>query len=194
MKPDRKEELLTRWLDDVLTGEERAEMEPLLKEHPEWEREREEFLQMRATLRAEIPAEEEPPYPDFFNAHLERLVRERRGAVAPSGDERPGFWATLRWWLAPAAAGAMLLAFLAGMQIRDPGSEGPPLAANIMPAVYTYTPVASVKATTMEDASLGGTVIVLDGLEAIPDSVDLFQTAGYSPRDRSVFISTDRTF
>ena len=76
MNEKRKEELLIRWMDGGMTGAERLELEPYLASHPELEAEREAFLTMRNELRAAVPASVEPPYPDFFNAHLERLIRE----------------------------------------------------------------------------------------------------------------------
>ena len=82
MNDDRKEELLTRWMDDALSAEELRELEPVLAENPDLNEERVDYRKLRDELKAAIPAEVEPPYPDFFNAHLERLVREA------SGDEQ----------------------------------------------------------------------------------------------------------
>jgi hypothetical protein len=193
MKPERKDELLARWFDEHLTEAEREEFEPLLREHPEWEGEREDYRKLRAALKESLPAEQDPPYTDFFHAHLARRIRhEREAAVARKHGDRSGIRASWRWWLAPATAGAMLLAFFAGMQIGDPSKRMPPVAS--VPAVFTYTPLSSVEATAMEDAALGGTVIVLEGLDALPDSVDLFQTAGVATGEDRVLVSTTTVY
>ena len=81
------------------------------------------------------------------------------------------------------------LAFLAGMQLgnaRDGGRlvEAGPAA----PAVYS--PIASVQAEAMREESLDGMVIVMEGLDDIPSSVDLFQTAEQTDASDLYTIST----
>jgi len=189
MNQNRKEELLTRWMDGVLTDAEQVELAPYLAAHPELEAEREGIQRMRGEIRRVIPASEDPPYPDFFNAHLERLISEDRGAVVEEPRPANGLWRMLSLWLAPAAAAAVVLAFLAGMQLghaRDGG--GPAVADAMAPAVYS--PIATVQAAALQDESFGGTVIVLEGLDAIPNSVDLFQTAEQSAASELYMIST----
>ena len=189
MDENRKEELLTRWIDGVLSEAEQREWESYLAGHPELETEREAFQTVRAELRAAVPAKVEPPYPDFFNAHLERLIRESRSAVGEEAKPAPGVWRMLSWWLAPAAAAALVLAFFLGMQIGGPQDGG--LEASVggsVPAVYS--PIASVEAAAVTDKSFGGTVIVLEGLDAIPSSVDLFQASTPGRAPGAYYIST----
>ncbi len=189
MNQNRREELLIRWMDGVLTDTERDELAPFLAEHPELDEERTGFLRMRGEIRSVIPVSEEPPYPEFFNTHLERLISEERGAVVEEPKPASGLWRMLSWWLAPAAAAAVVLAFLAGMQMgTSHDGEGLGIAGTIAPAVYS--PVASVKASAMLDESFGGTVIVMEGLEEIPKSVDLFQTADQTSASDVYMIST----
>ena len=71
-------------MDGTLSAEEHGELEPFLQKHPELEGEREEYLRLREELRSVLPAEVEPPYPEFFNTHLMRQIREgeREEAVA----------------------------------------------------------------------------------------------------------------
>lgn len=185
----RKQELLTRWMDGVLTDEERKEFGPYLAERPELERERDAFIAMRTELRAAMPASVEPPYPDFFNTHLERLIRESRSAIGAEAKPASGVWRMLSWWLAPAAAGAVVLAFFAGMRLGGPG-DGAVMASagTLIPAVYS--PIASVHVEAMQDDTVGATVIVLDGLEEIPDSVDLFQASVPGQAPEGYYIST----
>ena len=49
MNKDRKEELLTRWMDDALSEEELRELEPVLAEHPELHEEREHLATPEST-------------------------------------------------------------------------------------------------------------------------------------------------
>ena len=114
MKNDRKEELLTRWMDDGLSDEELRELEPFLAEHPELYEEKTDYARLRQELQAAIPAEVEPPFPDFFNSRLERMVREE-GRGASKTDSRRGEGSFNRiWllWMAPAATAAVVVAFL----------------------------------------------------------------------------------
>lgn len=191
MNEQRREELLTRWMDGVLTDVEQEELAPYLSKHPEMDAEREGFLRLRREIQTAIPASEEPPYPDFFNTHLERLIAEERGAVVEEPKPANGLWRMLSLWLAPAAA-AVVLAFLAGMQLGNSRDGGELMVAGpVAPAVYS--PIATVQAEAMQDESFGGTVIVLEGLEAIPNSVDLFQTADQADASDLYMISTGGT-
>ena len=128
MNDERREELLTRWMDDALSNEELRELEPILAEHPELQREREEFHAMRADLKAALPAEEEPPYPDFFNSHLERHIEGlSRGGEVEAKEEKSGLRRLWTWWMAPAATAALVVAFVAGM--KSVNQNGPGLIA-----------------------------------------------------------------
>ena len=189
MNKDRREELLTRWMDGVLTDAEQAEFAPYLGDHPELEEERQGFLQMRGEIQSVIPASEEPPYPEFFNTHLERLIVEERGAVVEEAKPPGNVWRMLSWCLAPAAAAAVVLAFLAGMRMAPEANLTAGIDAGaVTPAVYS--PVAAVEASALRDDSFGGTVIVLEGLDEIPSSVDLFQTADQADTSDLYMIST----
>lgn len=155
MNENRKEELLTRWLDDALTSDEQLELESLLESHPELRNDREEQLKIREQLRSVIPSEVEPPYPDFFNTHLERLVKDtmREPKVEKS---KPGLrlWT---WWMAPVAAAVVVAAFIAGMKSN-------PMSGSV---TEVYSPLSNVSATVMEDEELEATLIVVDGLDEL---------------------------
>lgn len=179
-------------MDGVLTEAEQSELAPHLAGHPELEAAREGFLRMRGEIRRAIPASEEPSYPEFFNTHLERLIIGERGAVVEGPKPESGVRRLLSLWLMPAAAAAVVLAFLAGMQLGHTRDGGDAVVAEpASPAVYS--PVATVQAEAMQDESVGGTVIVLEGLEAIPSSVDLFQTADRTDVSDLYMITTGGT-
>ena len=95
----------------------------------------------------------------------------------------------LSWWLAPAALAAVVLAFLLGMRFGGP-HEGPVLVSTGVAAPAVYSPLASVHARALQDETFGGTVIVLEGLDEIPNSVDLFQASAPGRAPERYYIST----
>lgn len=187
MNQNRKEELLTRWLDGALSDEELRELEPVLAEHPELSREREEYGKLREDLQAAIPAEVEPPYPDFFNVHLERLVQ---GASRSAGrdKERRSLGRLWTWWMAPAATAALVAAFILGMNMTNPNVPDP-----ISEVATAYSPVAKVESEIHQDNSLDATVIVVTGLDDVPDD-NLIGWSGSQAEAQGVFISTSLTY
>ncbi|MDE0826196.1 MAG: hypothetical protein OSA48_05240 [Akkermansiaceae bacterium] len=181
MDENRKEELLTLWMDDGLSSAEREELAPYLAKHPELEAEREEYVRLRDELRSVLPEHVEPPYPEFFNKHLMRQIREEeRMERIPAVAEVSGMWSWMRYWMVPAAAAAVVVAFLAGKEMGDrpagavATTSGAGYTGELAPGVYSA--ISSVDVTTWEDPDAGSTVIVLDGLEDIPSSVDLLKT------------------
>lgn len=173
-KPD--DTTLTLWLDDELEGEELAAVEAWAKDHPEQLAARDEIRRWRKMVSASVPATEEPPAPEIFN---ERIARTIRGEKSPATDiSKPSNIISWRTALMPLAACAgMALAFWLGMINTQPNdtTAGKPAED---PAFYpvVYTPENGVKAEWFNSVSASATVIVLDGVEAIPDNLD-FATA-----------------
>ena len=163
------EEALGRWLEDELSGSERDQVEAWVAENPEWLEWREETRSWKATLRAALPAEQEPPAAEFFDARLSRLVREEAGVAerdepVPARSEAR----TSTWWVPVAAAAGMAFCFWAGMRLAT--GTGP-ASAGTMPVVYT--PEEGVEAEVFQSDGVDGVVIVLDGVAAIPDSFEI---------------------
>jgi len=173
MDQNRKEELMTLWMDEALSPDNRREWEPYLVEHPELEAEREEYLRLRNELRAVLPAEVEPPYPDFFNTHLMRQIREEERVVKLAGSAGMRGW--LMPWLAPAAAAAVVAAFIAGREFGGTKENAVAVVPTEM-APVVYSSLSTVDVRTWENLDEGVTVIVLEGLDEIPSSVDLMKT------------------
>ncbi len=171
---------LALWLDDELSGDELAAFEAR-EVTPELLAAREETRRWRQTLAAAFPASEEPPYPDFFNSRISRSIREEakpREQAAPA--RKSAFWSS---WLLPAAACAgMAFSFWIG-RASGPDASGivesrPPVSGVLHPLVYT--PDMSVKAEWFDSSNASATVIVLQGVNAIPDSMD-FADSAYVP-------------
>jgi len=184
MKPD--DEMLARWVEDELEGGDREAVERWASGEPEWLERREHARAARRLLGGTLVADEEVPHAEFFNARIRREieVRVETPAAAPARrphSPRPGIWA----WLVPlsAAAAALVLGVWIGRSSPESGAGGALIAApSAELAPVLYTPERGVKAEVMpaEDA----TVIVLAGVEALPDSWDLPDTAALE-RDES---------
>jgi len=181
------EVLLALWLDDELQGEELARVEAWASGQPEQLAAREEVREWRRSIAAVIPADEEPPYADFFNSRIEKSIREQTAAVerisaAVSAPAKVSFW---RSWFVPATAFAgMALAFWVGTKTHSPETGGPVAKqsdSSISP-VY-YTPEQGVNAEWVKNSGKSATVIVLEGVNAIPDTLDFTETASFQNPD-----------
>lgn len=178
MNTNPDETKLALWLDDELTGAELAEMNLWAAGVPEQLAAREELRSYKNMMAGALPASEEPPYPDFFLSRVNQGIRELQAATkAPAATAVP-FWKS---WLMPVAACAgMVLAFGIGRNTTNSGKPISSLPAN-SPAVYT--PEEGVDAEWFASSNAGATVIVLQGVTAIPDSTDFTETV-YVPTAR----------
>lgn len=174
MNTNPDETHLALWLDDELEGSELAAMDQWASVHPEHLSAREEIRKFRAMMREGLPASEEPPYPDFFLSRVRQGIRDlpplHADPVRPTPAVAP-FWKS---WLFPAAACAgMVLAFGIGKQSRV---ASPSIAVMQNAAPTVYTPEEGVDAEWFAGSRGGATVIVLEGVAAIPDTTDFSET------------------
>ena len=165
---------LALWLEDELEGEELAAFEKWVAGNPELLAAREDARRWRAMMAQNIPADVEPPYADFFNHRIQKSIPDLQPA-APVAS-RPRF--SLRSWLMPIAACAgMVLAFQLGLKKAAPPEidvTGAPRAIPVEPVLYI--PENGVEAEWFDSRSAFATVIVLDGVQAIPDDIDFSHT------------------
>ncbi len=184
MNTNPDETRLALWLDDELAGADLAEMEAWAATRPEQLAARDELRSFRKMMAAHLPANEEPPYPDFFLSRVNQGIRDLQLAEAtPKPAPLVPFWRS--WFLPIAACAGMVLAFGVGRRSGDA-----PGALTVAPAVepVVYTPEEGVDAEWFSSASAGANVIVLQGVAAIPDSTDFSETV-YVPTARE----SDRT-
>jgi len=167
---------LTLWLDDELEGHELAMMESRCEAEPSLLELRERHHAWKEWMRKEIPASEEPPYAEFFNARILRSIERDRDSAASARKTASG-WASWRSWFMPfAAAAGMVIAFQLGartqpaVQVVDIDVSNAPRAIPVEPILYT--PEKGVKARWFQSTEADAFVIVLDGVPAIPDAVD----------------------
>ena len=183
MNTNPDEATLALWLDDELTGAEQAAVEAWAMVRPEQLAAREEIRLWRATISAAIPATEEPPYPDFFNSKVLQAIREQAPKPAVPVT-KPAFWKT---WLMPMSACAgMALTFWVGTKTNSPPEydvAGAPKAIPVEPVIYT--PENGVNAELFASKEASATVVVLNGVTAIPDTTD-FSATVYVPMDREI--------
>lgn len=182
MNTNPDETRLALWLDDELTGADLAEMETWAATRPEQLAAREDVRSFRKMMATNLPANEEPPYPDFFLSRVNQGIRELQHAAAPAtAAAGVPFWKS--WMMPVAACAGMVLAFGVGKRSGDT-----PGALTVVPSLspIVYTPEEGVDAQWF--ASAGANVIVLQGVSAIPDSTDFSETV-YVPTARE----SDRT-
>jgi hypothetical protein len=171
MNTNPDETKLALWLDDELTGAELAAMDAWAADMPEQLAAREELRYYRKTMAAALPASEEPPYPDFFLSRVNQGIRDLQAAEKLATPAAAPFWKS---WLMPVAACAgMVLAFGFG---RQGFMDRSPLAIAPAAKPVVYTPEEGVDAEWFASTGAGATVIVLQGISAIPDSTDFSET------------------
>ena len=175
----KDEERITRWIDGEL---DESEVEDLLAAHPELREAREAALETGRLLRKELETGDRIPFPDFFNRQVQRHIEdeqaleERKKAYAEIPEANFFSWFNFSRNLAGAALLVLIGVFIgkAFFDSRRLGSE----------IVYTYAPDPSVTATMDYNADANATVLLLDGLSAIPAAREItgHRTAGYIPR------------
>jgi len=182
MNTNPDEAKLALWLEDELQGEDLASFEAWALTQPEHIAAREEIRAWKKTISSTLPASEEPPFPDFFNSKVLQAISQSAPAAEPVKVAKPAFWKS---WLMPASAFAgMALAFWVGTKTHDqpqPQVVHHAPEVEIQPVVYTPDGVVNAVWT----AGTGSSVIVLEGVNPIPDSTDFSETA-YLDHEREI--------
>lgn len=183
MNTNPDEATLALWLDDELAGEALARVEAWALSQPEQITAREEIRVWRARMASTIPASEEPPFPDFFNSRVLQAIRD----VSPKAKilkKSPFSWNS---WLMPLVACAgIVMAFFVGKESKsEPEYDiaNAPRAIPVEPAVYT--PESGVEAKLYSSKEASATVIILNGVAAIPDDTDFSETSSI-PQEREI--------
>ncbi|MEQ1748494.1 MAG: hypothetical protein ABL974_03675 [Prosthecobacter sp.] len=157
MKTPSEDHDLSRWLDGEMTDAERASFSTRLAADPDLKAEVEMMQRMSSDLRAHLPAEMTVPYGDFFNSQIQvRLAQEE-----PLIPEARASW--LDWFRLPTLITASAAVAIAGFMIMQ---KGPAAGDSVVLSIYV--PNASVHARTFHSDEAQATVLMLDGVEAIP--------------------------
>jgi hypothetical protein len=173
MNPD--ETTLALWLEDELTGEELTAVETWASHHPEQLAAREQARHWRKTVTAVMPLSIEPPYPDFFN---HRVMQGLQEPTPPARDMAKKSFFRTSWFMPVAACAGMALTFWVGRKSQSsPGYDFANAPRAIPVEQIVYTPEHGVNAEWFASTKASATVIVLNGVTAIPDTTDFPETA-----------------
>lgn len=167
------ETTLTLWMDGELHGDELQKIEAYAKEHPELLAERDAVQAMSRSIQENIPASVEPPYPDFFNERILHAIEAERPAEATTPAPTRGSAGIWKWLAAPLAAGAMAACFYLGTQVSSPATDAGMASTNTPAPSTVYTPDSSVESNIFVAGDQQTTVIVLEGLEDVPDDMNM---------------------
>lgn len=173
MKTNPDENTLTQWMDGELEGGELQRIETWAKEHPELLAERDAIQALSSNLREHIADSVEPPSPDFFNQRILRTIREdQKATVKPPPSSSWRWW---QWLSAPLATGAMAICFYSGIQVGQTPTdmELPVTIIHTTPDSIIYTPDGTVRAAMFNTSDAKATVIVLEGLDKLPDDLEM---------------------
>ena len=181
MNTNPDETSLALWLDDELTDGSLASVEAWAATQPEQLAAREEIRRWRATMASAFPASEEPPFPEFFNS---RVIQTIRDSAPKPVAKKPFSWNS---WLMPLSACAgIVMAFWFGKQSQRPVEYDVSNAPKAIPVEsVVYTPESGVEANWFASKEASATVIVLNGVAAIPDATD-FSTTVNLPANREI--------
>lgn len=163
MKPPSENHDLIRWLDGEMNAAERASFEERLAQDDALNSEALEMKALGADIRAHLPREMTVPHADFFNSQIQVRIAQME-ARDPGAQAAPWLSSLIGWlrqpWFAVAGAAAVAVAaFLmsgAGVNVAD------------SQILSSYTPSAHVQARTFHDSDAQATVLMLDGLDAVP--------------------------
>lgn len=176
MNTNPDETTLALWLDDELQGDEAAAVNAWAEQHPEQLAAREEIRRWRGMIASALPASLEPPASEFFNGRISHAISMQQEEPAAVAKQRISWRSAL---MPLAACAGMALTFWLGGKTNSGPVEidvaGAPRAIPVEPIVYT--PERGVKAEWFASSDASATVIVLDGVDAIPDSMDFSATA-----------------
>lgn len=166
MKPPSDDQDLIRWLDGEMNETERGAFDARLKGDPILKKEAEALRALSLGIRTHLPAEMAVPHPDFFNSQIQvRIAQmeidEKRAAVS-GASPLTGLlnWLRRPWLVAVGAAAVAVLGFLWMQPLPEMQSESFILSS--------YAPDARVSARTFHDDAADATVLMLDGLDAVP--------------------------
>lgn len=158
MNTNPDDHTLLLWLEDELTGNEQTLVDAWAADQPDWLEKRESSRRWRTQVSEVMAHSMEIPQGEFFQARLMREIATSPTAMVVSSTATT-FWR--KWSLPLSVAAAIVLGFFGGVQWH----EGPQRAKTLV----TYTPEEGVKAEFFETSPAEGTVIVLNGVDALPD-------------------------
>lgn len=165
MKPPSEEHDLIRWIDGEMNETERTAFEERLKQDPVLAKEARQMRELSTSIRTHMPAEMRVPHADYFNTQIGVRITQMALDDARAKQAAPGLGAIFQWLRQPwfALAGTAALAVL-GFFLLNPATGD----ATESMILSSYTPNTHVQARTYHDNAAEATVLMLDGLDAVP--------------------------
>jgi hypothetical protein len=165
MKHPSEEHDLIRWVDGEMNENERIAFEESLKQDATLAREAQNMRALSATLRTHLPAEIHVPHADYFNTQIGVRITQMALDEVRSKQAGTSWGSILQWMRQPwfALAGATAVAVV-GFILLQPATE----SSSESLILSSYTPNTHVQAHTYHDNNAGATVLMLDGLDAVP--------------------------
>jgi hypothetical protein len=114
--------------------------------------------------------ERDIPNPDFFHSQIQRRIAA--DATKPASATAPASGSIFSWFRSPFTLASAAAVLLLGMFVlsKGPATDSP---ADHTSVASTYTPDKTIVATLSYSDEADATVIMLDGLAALPDSTEL---------------------
>jgi hypothetical protein len=164
MKPLFEEHDLSRWIDGEMNETECAAFEEHLKHDAALANEARKMRALSDSLRTHMPAEMHVPHAEYFNTQIEVRITQMALDEARLQQSGGSFASLLHWLRQPwfAVSSATALAVL-GFVLLRPMSD-----ASESMILSSYTPNTHVQARTYHDDGAEATVLMLDGLDAVP--------------------------
>lgn len=183
-EPDKLK--IERWLAGRLEGSELEIMENWAVEHPDDLENAMGWDETGNLLKSELASDVEPPYAEFFNRKVEQHALDQVENRTDEVSEKTSIWQRFGLLWATAAVAGMAVCFYIGGVIKDGTKE------NLMAGgSEVYIPQEGVTAQVSETGSV--TVIALEGLDDIPESLDIVNGETSVGGSREYYVRTENS-
>ncbi|MCX6857766.1 MAG: hypothetical protein NTV80_23015 [Verrucomicrobia bacterium] len=159
MKTPSEDHDLIRFLDGEMSDAERASFQARMDADPMLKSEVQMMQRMSADLRTHLPAEMPVPYADFFNSQIQVRISQEEPITLPAVRASWFDWIRIPTLMTAAAAVAIGGFMVLQKQTTQTGNS-------VVHSIYVPNP--SVQARTFHSEDAQATVLILEGVEAMP--------------------------
>lgn len=159
MKTPSEDHDLIRFLDGEMSDAERASFQARMDADPMLKSEVQMMQRMSADLRTHLPAEMPVPYADFFNSQIQVRISQEEPITLPAVRTSWFDWIRIPTLMTAAAAVAIGGFMVLQKQTTQTGNS-------VVHSIYVPNP--SVQARTFHSEDAQATVLILEGVEAMP--------------------------
>ena len=197
MNDNIPEELIVRWMDnDQLTSDEVTTLKQLHQNSPDLFIPREEFDEMQNALKSAYPSHNDLPASGIFQSSLMKMIEHdrlhqvetqrlhKKIQEAPAGKKHS--WVPVVIGMAACFLFGLLLNFAVLNKSNQTQFIANATTSSLSPVVYSAYEDLSANVVGDENTS----VIVINGLEALPYDLDLFSLSA-EPKPVKVYPNVD---